>query len=311
MVMISTLPNEASPRPKILVVDDQPLNIRLLHELLRNEFDVFMATDGLQAITKAQSLSPDLILLDVVMPGMDGYEVCLRLKADPITSEIPIVFVTAHFDESEEVRGFELGAVDFIHKPINPIITKARINNQLVLRQQKELLRSIALIDGLTGIANRRKFNEELQADWMQCARAQQFLSLLIIDVDLFKLYNDRYGHQLGDSCLQLIAQTIKHSLNRPYDLAARYGGEEFACILPHTDLNGATYIAEKILSNIRNLKIEHIDSEIDQIVTVSIGVAATIPQLDAQPPLLLQTADQQLYLSKQNGRARINAVVL
>jgi len=311
MVIKNTLPNEASPRPKILVVDDQPLNIRLLHELLRNDFDVFMATDGLQAITKAQSLSPDLILLDVVMPGMDGYEVCQRLKADTLTTDIPIIFVTAHFDEEDEVRGFELGAVDFIHKPINPIITKARINNQLILRQQKELLRSIALIDGLTGIANRRKFNEELQIDWMQCARAQQFLSLLIIDVDLFKLYNDRYGHQLGDSCLQLIAQTIKHSLNRPYDLAARYGGEEFACILPHTDLNGATYIAEKILSNICNLKIEHIDSEIDQIVTVSIGVAATIPQLDTQPPLLLEGADKQLYLSKQQGRARINAVLL
>jgi diguanylate cyclase (GGDEF)-like protein len=311
MVMKSTLPNEALPRPKLLLVDDQPLNIRLLHELFRNEFDVFMATDGLQAIAKAQSSSPDLILLDVVMPGMDGYEVCQRLKADPITSEIPIIFVTAHFDEAEEVRGFELGAVDFIHKPINPIITKARINNQLVLRQQKELLRSIALIDGLTGIANRRKFDEELQADWMQCTRAQQFLSLLIIDVDLFKLYNDRYGHQLGDSCLQLIAQTLKHSLNRPYDLAARYGGEEFACILPHTEINGATHIAEKILSNIRNLKIEHLDSKIDQIVTASIGIATTTPQIEGQPALLLEAADQQLYLSKQKGRACVNAVIL
>jgi diguanylate cyclase (GGDEF)-like protein len=304
-------PALSNSRPKILVVDDQPLNIRLMHELLRNEFEVFMAADGLQAITKAQNLHPDLILLDVVMPGMDGYEVCQRLKSDPITADIPIIFITAHFDEPEEVRGFELGAVDFIHKPINPIITKARIHNQITLKHQKEVLRSLALLDGLTGIANRRKFNEELQMDWLQCARSQQPLSLLMIDVDFFKLYNDRFGHQLGDSCLQLVAQTIRRSLHRPYDLAARYGGEEFACVLPQTNSSGASFIAEKVLSNIFDLEIEHPDSGSNKIVTVSIGAATIIPPTNTEPTLLIEAADQQLYVSKQNGRARVSKIVI
>lgn len=295
-----------APRLKILVVDDQPLNIRILHELLHEDFDMFMAMDGAQAISKTENLRPDLILLDVVMPGMDGYEVCRRLKLNPATVDIPIIFVTAHFDETEEVRGFELGAVDFIHKPINPIITKARVNNQILIQQQKEKLRSVALMDGLTGIANRRKFDEELRADWMQCARAQQPLSLLIIDVDFFKKYNDRFGHQMGDTCLLNVAQTVKNSLSRPYDLAARYGGEEFVCLLPNTEMQGAIHVARKILSNIYDLHIEHPDSTCDQVVTVSIGVASIIPRAEDSLTVLVEEADKQLYLSKHNGRARV-----
>ncbi len=302
---------QSESRLKILVVDDQPVNIRMLHELLKDDFDVFMATDGLQAITKCENLHPDLVLLDIVMPEMNGYDVCARLKENPTTTDIPIIFVTAHFDESEEVRGFELGAVDFIHKPINPIITRARINNQITIQKQKEQLRSIALTDGLTGIANRRKFDETLQTDWKQCARMQQPLSLLLIDVDFFKKYNDRFGHQVGDSCLQIVAATVKNSLNRPYDLAARYGGEEFSCILPDTDQAGATHIAEQILSNIRALKIDHPDSASNQIVTVSIGVATIKPNIDSTVNVLIECADQQLYQSKNDGRGRISSVVL
>lgn len=295
-------------RPKLLVIDDQPLNIRIMNELLSGDFDIFMANSGLQGITKCLELSPDIVLLDVVMPGIDGYEVCKRLKLDPITSNIPIIFVTAHFDESEEVRGFELGAVDFIHKPINPVITKARIHNQLMRKQQQDFLNEIALMDGLTGIANRRKFDNELQSDWLQCSRDKQPLSLLIIDVDFFKLYNDRYGHLMGDECLKIISKTLKNSLHRPYDLVARYGGEEFACLLPRTPLAGALILAEKILSNIRNLNIEHKASTIDKFVTVSIGVACKTPNIEGSPERLVEAADNQLYISKELGRNRINS---
>ena len=300
-----------SDRPKVLVVDDQPLNIKLLYEILRNDFEVFMAEDGLQAIAKSKALHPDLILLDIVMPGANGYEVCKELKSMPETADIPIIFVTSHSNELEEVHGFQVGAADFIHKPINPIITKARINNHIAIKKQREMLRSMALLDGLTGIANRRKFEEELHTLWLNGARAKTPLSVLIIDVDMFKQYNDHYGHVFGDQCLQIVARTIKNTLKRPCDLAARYGGEEFACILPNSGVDGSIHIAEMIFNNIKNLKIKHISSSVDQLLTVSIGIACCVPNADKSPSLLVAAADQQLYLSKRQGRARINSITL
>jgi len=298
-------------KPKLLIVDDEPLNIRILHELLRDQFDIFMAANGSQAITKAQAILPDLILLDVVMPDINGYEVCKTLKSDPTTEDIPIIFITAHFDEAEEVLGFEAGAADFIRKPINPIITKTRIYSQITLKQQRDLLLSIALTDNLTGIANRRKFDEALLSEWQQSSRDKSPLSLLLLDIDFFKQYNDIYGHVIGDSCLQLVAFAIKKSMQRPYDLVARYGGEEFVCILPKTDLKGAIYIAELILSNIRELNITHDGSSINSILTASIGAACIHPTAHIQPIRLIDAADQQLYQSKHNGRARVSAVEL
>lgn len=197
-------------RPKLLIVDDQSTNIRVLHELFREDCDVFMATSGEQAITVCQTQLPDLILLDVVMDDVDGHEVCRRLKADPVTQGIPIIFITAQQRDSDEALGLELGAVDFISKPINPIIVRARVRTHLTLKLQNDLLRSMALMDGLTGVANRRKFDEDISADWRQCFREQKPLSLILADVDYFKRYNDRYGHLAGDGCLKSVAQALK-----------------------------------------------------------------------------------------------------
>ena len=294
--------------PKLLIVDDQAVNIRVAHELFRNDFEVYMATNGEQALEKARTLLPDLILLDVVMPGMSGHEVCQQLKADPLLAEIPIIFVTAHYDEADEVRGFELGAVDFIHKPINPTITRARVHNQLLLKQQRDQLRSIALMDGLTGIANRRKLESHLTTHWLQCAREQKPLSLFMIDVDNFKKYNDHYGHQEGDNCLKQIAQTIDTSLERPCDLAARFGGEEFVCLLPDTDHQGARYVAEKIEQAIRALAMPHQASPVANQVTVSIGSTTLLPTPNSDPQQLIARADEQLYIAKNNGRNQISA---
>ncbi|WP_062063291.1 diguanylate cyclase [Cellvibrio sp. OA-2007] len=294
--------------PKLLIVDDQPINIRVAHELFRHDCEVYMATNGEQALAKARALLPDLILLDVVMPGMSGHEVCQRIKADPLLADIAIIFVTAHYDEADEVRGFELGAVDFIHKPINPTITRVRVHNQLLLKQQRDQLRSIALMDGLTGIANRRKFETALNRNWLQCARDRKPLSMFMIDVDYFKKYNDHYGHQEGDNCLKQIAQTIDTTLVRPSDLGARFGGEEFACLLPGTDRQGALYVAAKIEQAIRALAIPHQASDVANQVTVSIGCStlSPTPQSDAQQ--LIAQADEHLYNAKNNGRNQISA---
>jgi diguanylate cyclase (GGDEF)-like protein len=293
-------------KPKLLVVDDQPVNILVLHELFRDECEVFMATGGEQALQICRTILPDLMLLDVHMEGIDGHEVCRRLAENPETRDIPIIFVTAQGAEADEVRGFELGAVDFIVKPINPVIVKARVNTHLTLKRQSDLLRSLVLLDGLTGVANRRKFDEQLERDWRQCRREQAALSVIMIDVDHFKHYNDRYGHLSGDAALQAVAKTLAGVLNRPYDLLARYGGEEFVCVLPKTGLLEAVQIAERMQAGVRGLQLEHLDSAVGQVLTISLGVATVVPDAELAPDTLVAEADRQLYQAKQAGRARV-----
>ncbi|WP_047248448.1 diguanylate cyclase domain-containing protein [Chromobacterium subtsugae] len=297
-----------APRPRVLVVDDQAANILLIRELFKDECEIFMAQDGEQAIAQCQALMPDLILLDLVMPGMDGFEACRRLKEDPRTRAVPVIFVSAQREEADEARGFELGGVDYIVKPVNRTILRARVRTHLALKFQTDLLNSIALMDGLTGVANRRKFDEELQTSWLLCARQRQPVALLLLDVDYFKRFNDRYGHQAGDDCLRQVAQAMRRALQRPHDLAARYGGEEFACILPDTDREGAAHLAETILQSIRELGIPHQDSELGGAVTASIGVAVAQPEPDTAPQSLIEAADRQLYQAKRAGRARVSA---
>ena len=299
----------ANRRPKILIADDQPTNIRVLYELFRDQCDVFMATSGAQTIQICRAELPDLILLDVVMEDIDGHEVCRRLKADSLTGAIPIIFVTSQNQEADEVIALGLGAVDFITKPINPVIVRARVRTHLTLKLQGDLLRASALLDGLTGVANRRKFDEDVQTDWRQCLRETAPLSLILIDIDYFKLYNDRYGHQAGDNCLKLVARALFEALRRPYDKLARYGGEEFACLLPKTELAGASAMAERMQTRVSELNVEHLGSDVDQVVTISLGVASMVPAPSVTPELLLKAADQQLYEAKRTGRARVCAL--
>lgn len=306
--LLSIFPEPVGPL-KILIVDDQPVNIRALHGIFRADFEVFMATNGEQAITICRQQRPDIILLDVVMPGISGHEVCRRLKADPATRETPIIFVTSQSEDDDEALGFELGAVDFITKPINPVTVQARVRTHVALKLQTDLLRSFAMMDGLTRIPNRRKFDEAFKLSWRGCVREQQPLSLALIDVDFFKQYNDRYGHQVGDTCLIAVAESLSGTLRRPYDLVARYGGEEFACLLPNTDRSGAQSRGEVMREAVKALEMEHQGSQIGPHLTVSIGIATHIPGPDDVPELLLRQADEQLYKAKQNGRDRVCSI--
>ncbi|MCS6119248.1 diguanylate cyclase [Shewanella baltica] len=294
-----------SEKGKILIVDDQPLNIKILHQLFNEEYELFMATNGEQAIAICQKVQPDLVLLDIEMPGMSGFDVCQHLKADPETAAIGVIFVTAHFDEVQEVKGFQLGAVDFIHKPINPIITTARVKNQFTLKRQSDLLHSIALLDSLTGVANRRQFEQRLPEIWKHCCRNELALSVVMLDVDFFKRFNDRYGHQEGDQCLRQVAKAVSDSLQRATDFVARYGGEEFICILPETKLAGAIHTAQKIVNAVQALHLEHLESSFQE-VTISAGVASVLPKSDLTWQTLIETADQQLYLAKESGRNQV-----
>ena len=294
-------------RPVLLVVDDQPINIRALHELFKADFDVLMATSGESAIQQALEHRPDVILLDIVMPGMDGYEVCQTLNQNEVTQDIPIIFVSAETESDVEARGFEIGAVDFITKPFNPLIVRARVMTQLTLKLQMDMMRNMALVDGLTGLYNRRRFDDALDVNWRLCLREQRPLALVMLDVDFFKRYNDSYGHMAGDECLRQVAQALQGSVRRSADICCRYGGEEFACLLPFTDMEGAKACATQILANVRALKIPHETSAVAPIVTVSIGVSALIPSEQNASAQLLMASDEALYQSKQQGRNRLS----
>lgn len=292
-------------RPRILVVDDQPTNIQTLYQVLKGDYDVAMATDGSQAIALCQRRPPDLVLLDVVMPGIDGFEVCRRLKADPATRDVPVIFVTARDSTEDETLGLEVGAVDFIAKPVNPPVVRARVRTHIALKRQADLLRSMAFNDGLTGVANRRWFDERLQVEWLRCRRNKLPMALVLLDLDHFKAYNDRYGHQAGDDCLRAVATAMKSRLGRPADLLARYGGEEFVCLLPETPIDGACAKADDLGRAVLELALPHADSPTSAVVTISRGVACASPAVEGTASELLQRADEQLYAAKRAGRNR------
>ena len=293
-------------KPKLLVVDDQPINIQVMHQVFGGDYQVFMATSGEQALAICRDNPPDLVLLDIVMPGIDGFEVCTRLKANDATCDIPVIFVTAHTDAAQETHGLSLGAVDFIAKPVNPAVVRARVKTQLTLKFQSDLLRKLVFVDGLSGVFNRRYFDQQLGVEWARSTRSNAPLSIIMIDVDHFKLFNDRYGHQAGDDCLRQIAVTLKSCLKRPADLVARYGGEEFACILPDTPFDDAMVLARELERRVRAQNIPHEVSPMADVVTVSVGLATRAVESAGDAVHLVGLADAQLYHAKQNGRGRV-----
>ena len=293
-------------RPRLLLVDDQPANIRLLHAIFAEDHDLFMATTGRDALRVCSEQRPDLVLLDLRMPGMNGLEVCRAIKADPALQEIPVIFVTGFSDPSAETEGLEAGAVDFIAKPVNPAVVRARVRTHLTLRGQSRMLQRLAYLDGLTGVTNRRGFDEVLVREWRVALRNESPLGLIMMDVDHFKAYNDHYGHLKGDATLQWVAQTLATSLRRPADVLARYGGEEFACLLPHATAAQAVQTAEYLRERIQDGEREHLASPVAPVITLSLGATAHVPTPHSDPRALLAEADALLYRAKQGGRNRV-----
>jgi diguanylate cyclase (GGDEF)-like protein len=294
-------------RDRILIVDDESINLQILNEVLRARYDISAARSGEQALKRAQTLKPSLILLDIQMPEMDGYEVCRRLKQDPETRDIPVIFITGMTSEEDEYRGLEAGAVDYITKPFRPAIIEMRVRTHVELKRQRDLLNRLSYHDGLTGIANRRRFDEFYTQAWHQAARSEDWLGLLLLDIDHFKGYNDRYGHPAGDACLRDVARALAQVVCRSSDLHARYGGEEFACVLPCTDPEGVALIAERICQAVRALGIPHEASSAAPFVTVSIGAAALkLDKTSLDPSALVSLADDLLYRAKESGRNRV-----
>jgi diguanylate cyclase (GGDEF)-like protein len=296
------------PRKIILIVDDMVTNIEILGGILNDEYEVLFATSGRDALEIAQQQFPDLILLDVIMPDMDGYQVCHELKLNERTKDIPVIFVTANDQEEDESKGFEAGVVDYITKPVSPSIVKARVRIHLELKGHRDYLKVLSTIDGLTRIANRRKFDEALEMEWKRSRRNQAPLSLIMLDIDFFKNFNDHYGHIAGDECLRQLARGISEVCKRPADLFARYGGEEFVILLPETDFTGACMVAKMVQNKIEALRIPHGYSEAAEYVTMSIGAVTLVARDDATQYDFINGADGMLYAAKQNGRNQIKA---
>lgn len=293
-------------KQRVMIVDDERLNRRVLSELLEAQYDVIIAKSGMQALERVDA-NPDidLILLDVMMPEMNGHEVLRRLKENDATKDIPVIFITALNSAGDEEDGLMLGAADYITKPFHPAIVKLRVGNHLRFVHQRKLLETLAGKDGLTEIDNRRSFDEMLEKEWRRSGRNGLPLSLAMIDVDFFKPFNDNYGHAHGDQALRTVANVLTWQLHRPADMAARYGGEEFVFLFPDTDAEGAKALAEKTRSAMAALALPHAHSPVAPHLTLSIG-GATMIGSDGSPLALVEAADRLLYQAKAQGRNRV-----
>ncbi|MBC2726680.1 diguanylate cyclase [Desulfosporosinus sp.] len=316
-------------RVKLLIVDDLKENHLVMESVLSDpDLDIIKAMSGEEALSLCLEHDFAVIFMDVQMPGMDGFEVAELLRSIEKTKSIPIIFVTAISKEQKSIfKGYEVGAVDYLSKPIDPIVlrSKARIFKELYLQritiqkqlveleerlkeltkmqQEKDSLESLSLQDGLTKIYNRRGLDKFFNIHWSNCLRYRLPYSVMMIDIDEFKNYNDNYGHLQGDEVIKAVASAIKKSLFRSEDLVGRYGGEEFLVVMPNVDIEGAEIVAKRIQNELWELNIKHEFASGRGRVTVSIGVAALIPSHSINPQELIDQADQKMYVAKKNGR--------
>ncbi|MCL2124954.1 MAG: diguanylate cyclase [Oscillospiraceae bacterium] len=289
----------------VLIVDDENANILALTHILSAEYTVYAAKNGSNAIIAAEKYMPDVILLDIMMPEMDGYAVLRTLKNTEGVSDIPVIFITGLSNSNDEEKGLDMGAADYIYKPFGSAIVKLRVKNQIKMINHIQTIELLSMIDQLTSISNRRGFDKRMDMEWIRAMRDKSSIGFLIMDVDKFKVYNDAYGHQQGDIVLQSVARTVEQSLNRPGDFAARWGGEEFVVLLPNTNIAGAVLVAELIRTNIASIAIPCSDGS-ETNVTISIGANSVIPKMNTSRDAFVADADKALYRAKETGRNRV-----
>lgn len=294
-----------SEKKTVLIIDDETSNIIALTGILTPEYDVFAAKNGNDAIQLAREQLPDLILLDVLMPDMDGYEVIAILKSSETTRSIPVIFISGLGSADAEEKGLFLGASDYISKPFNSSVVKLRVQNQIQFASQFNIVKALSLMDELTGAFNRRGFDSRLRLEWNRAMREHTPISIIMIDIDFFKKYNDEYGHLQGDRALKEVAAVLKNTLKRPADFSARWGGEEFVALLPDTDLPGTLNVAEQLRKNIEDTPIPLDDGSITK-VTASLGVNAVRLSPNSSVSDFLAGADEALYAAKASGRNRV-----
>lgn len=313
----------------VLLIDDQAMIAEAVRRSLSSEEDVefHYCQDPTKAIKLASEINATVILQDLVMPEIDGLMMVRYFRVNKSTAKIPIIVLSTKEEASIKSEAFKLGANDYLVKLPDKIELIARIRyhsqayisqlerdeafialeeSRAKLAEANRTLQRLSSLDGLTGIANRRSFDETLQKEWNRAMRNEKSIGLIMLDIDFFKLYNDHYGHQGGDDCLKKVANGLESAIHRETDFLARYGGEEFSAILPDTDLKGSMKVAEEMRQSIRALRLEHAKSKVSDIVSISIGVSALIPQKGDNPDILVAASDQALYKAKEKGRDRV-----
>ena len=289
----------------VLIIDDQETTITVLTNILNNEYIIYSAVNGRSGILAANKYLPDVILLDVLMFDMDGFEVIKELKSSDDTKDIPVIFITTLVNYADEEKGLALGAVDYINKPFSPAIVRLRLRNQIKIITHMHTIEKYGMFDQLTEIPNRRSFDMQIKKEWARANREKTKFSILMIDLDNFKKYNDSYGHLQGDKALKAVVNAFLSVLKRPGDFAARWGGEEFVILLPCTDSKGASEIAEQIRAKVENTIIP-LDENVNTIITVSIGVNTKVYGQVSSISEFSDNADKALYSAKKNGRNKV-----
>ena len=289
----------------LLIVDDEKSNIMVLTRILSSEYTIYAAKNGPDALEVANEYLPDIILLDIIMPGMNGYEVITILKSSDKTKEIPVIFVTGLNDAENEEKGLLLGAADYIHKPFRAVTVQLRVRCQIQMLNYIHTIKQLSMTDQLTNLPNRRNFDERVRLEWDRAIRNRAPISVLIIDLDNFKSYNDTYGHQQGDMALQAVAKIFIQELKRSIDYIARWGGEEFVVLLMNTDGDEAAGIAERLRISTENSSVPLADGQVTNI-TISIGVNTLTPAPDSSLGDFIRHADEALYTAKRRGRNRV-----
>jgi diguanylate cyclase (GGDEF)-like protein len=307
---------------KALLVEDSVTGAALIaHQLRSIGIEVLLAREGDEGLRLFREQRPDIVLLDVILPGLDGFEIARRIRQIELHGEwTPVIFLTARSTDEDLESGIEAGGDDYLFKPVSSVVLAAKVRAMQRLAQMRhslvvltrrldeanQELQRVSAIDGLTGIANRRQFDEVLAREWRRAQRRDGPMALVLCDVDSFKPYNDHFGHMAGDECLRQIAQCLASNARRPTDLAARYGGEEFAIILPDTDEDGALQVAESLRVAVQAMRIPQAPDVGSDEVTLSLGVASIVPlRGDAGPTRLISRADEALYVAKRAGRNR------
>jgi len=298
---------ESSKRNSILIVSDDTLIVQTLANILSNQYAVYFSKNGSDALKAAKEHGPDIILLDIVMHGMGGFDVIVALKSVGETADIPVVFVTEVGSVEDEEKGFSLGVADYIQKPFTPPMVKLRVKNQIKLINQTRLIQHLSTTDALTSTANKRQFDAWLNQEWRRAIRYKTPLSFLMLDIDHFKVYNENFGYPQGDIALKSIANIIKNELKRPGDLVARWGGEEFVILLPETNIQGACKVAEDIRASIEK-NVIMFQGKTPTRVMVSIGISSIIPEQHSFIESFVSEAEKALHRSKESGRNRVVA---
>lgn len=316
--MLEMTPPNHNPPLILIADDDKTVRVSLRRAMEQEGFQVVEAANGEDCLIAFTRLRPDLVLLDAIMPIVDGFTCCTRIHQMRGSERIPILMITGLEDQESVDLAFSAGAVDYVTKPIHWAVLRQRVRRLIQqvrlygqLEEANHELQRLATFDGLTQVANRRHFDQYLHQEWQRTLNKQLPLSLILCDIDCFKAYNDTYGHQAGDECLRQVAQVIQKSAQRAFDLSARYGGEEFAVILPDTHLEGAAYVAQTIQRGVCELAIAHASSQVNSVITVSLGVTTIIPHSETAPDLLVMAADKALYQAKAEGRNRYHTCAI